>query len=65
MDKIYDMNLHVEIDLNDNGKILRVPGGWIYQFYNQKLNLCDEWEWCLVNSVFVPLYNEFQSEVKR
>jgi hypothetical protein len=45
---LHEMKLHTELNFN-NFTILRVPGGWLYLYYN--VNTC---------VVFVPFNNEFQ-----
>jgi len=47
MENIYKMELHEWITI-ENTFIVRVPGGWIYQFTN--------------NSVFVPFNKEFEQK---
>lgn len=50
MEKIYEMKLHDEICLDLYTNVLRVPGGWIYQYST-------EWTG---TSQFVPFSDEFQ-----
>jgi len=66
MDKIYKMKLHDVIALNINQEtiqVIRVPGGWIYQIYNQIHNNDGDSE--RFNFVFVPYHSpsEFKGKV--
>ena len=62
MDEIYKMKLH-ESFIDGNIDILRVPGGWIYQIYNQIHNNDGDSEG--FNFVFVPYHSpsEFKGKV--
>jgi hypothetical protein len=53
--KLFDMKLHEKIE-NDNFHIIRVPGGWIYRFFELRQELAGAvWsENYVVDSVFVP-----------
>jgi len=56
---IYELELHERLNIPTDGGALnvqRVPGGWNYMYYEQRLNPRDIWEWTLVTVVFVP-YN--------
>jgi len=64
MDEIYKMKLHDVIALNINQEtiqVIRVPGGWIYQIYNQIHHSDGDSEG--FNFVFVPYHSP--SEFKR
>ena len=59
IDQIYKLDLHEELDFEDidspklslhNASVLRVPGGWIYNMWNENE---------IVTSVFIPFDNEF------
>lgn len=59
MSDLYHMELHEQRTLDEQlatTVITRVPGGWIYTFYNQ----VDEPSQERTSSVFVPFDNEFQ-----
>ena len=45
---IYDLKLHESINLPHSMKVIRVAGGWIYNFYMTG------------QVIFVPYNNEFQ-----
>ena len=65
MEKLYKMKLHEQITPRfdgENVKITRVPGGWIYSFFDLVITgepgaAYDNW---IGRSVFVPFDNEFQ-----
>lgn len=57
MNKIYDLKLHEEVNLNYGFKAMRVPGGWIYTIYEIS-NTGDK----NVTRTFVPFNNEFMIE---
>jgi hypothetical protein len=57
MNDLYEMELHDKISLDTYDVILRVPGGWIYQFYTER----EDGGWN-PTSQFVPFDNEFQEE---
>lgn len=48
---LWNMQLHESIKVANNVFVLRVPGGWIYELYDQDVNK--------TNAVFVPFNNEF------
>lgn len=59
MDKIYTMKLHQTIDMAGkvDAEITRVPGGWIYRFFNTIKVVSTDGKWgenYLCDSVFVP-----------
>lgn len=56
------MKLHDELCL-ENGliKIHRVPGGWIYRFWEDNIDDVGRNNY-RVNSVFIPLNREFQTK---
>lgn len=66
MDELYKMNCHDELFPNteENIRIIRVPGGWIYHIYEKQ----DTGENQMMNyqttSTFVPFDNEFVSTDK-
>lgn len=50
MKNIYELELHEHTyQENDNFKVTRVPGGWIYRMHGKNYS-----------SVFIPFNNEFQ-----
>lgn len=51
---IYDLELHESLKINDEMRLIRVPGGWIYQTVHPDTMLCE--------SVLVPFNNEFQKK---
>ena len=53
---IHKMKLHNKIYEPDM-TIIRVPGGWIYQFILQNT----QYQTSLINSVFVPFNTEFKT----
>lgn len=50
---LYAMDLHDELQEGSNLFIMRVPGGWIYNYFNSENGepIC---------ATFVPFHNEFQ-----
>lgn len=59
MNRMYEMELHEQLTPSTSSSatlITRVPGGWIYTFYNQTTEPNAE----RFSSVFVPFHNEFQ-----
>ncbi len=54
MNDLYDMKLHEEVSTNDQNRIVRVPGGWIYYFDNEQIG--GHWQ---TTSTFVPFHSEF------
>jgi hypothetical protein len=54
--KMYEMELHEEYCCNGDLRIVRVPGGWLYRFWNYK-NQSD-----LPGGVFVPFHGEFEKD---
>lgn len=53
MDKIYDLKLHEKTNIgNTDVAVVRVPGGWIYRFFDFDIES--------IGSVFVPFDNEFR-----
>jgi len=61
---IYELKLHEQLNVpcsNGDLNIQRVPGGWNYMYYEQRLSSRDRdtWEWALVTVVFVPYNTEF------
>lgn len=59
MSDIYNMQLHSVMPIESSNmftEIMRVPGGWIYRFFENNV-------YC--GSIFVPFHNEFQSEGER
>lgn len=55
MKSIYDLELHEDIQ-EPFMIIRRVPGGWIYEVWNEQDNS--------ISCCFVPFNNEFQSNIK-
>lgn len=53
-DKLYSMKLHSSLDISGIS-ILRVPGGWIYDYWNFETD-------CPKQGIFVPFNNEFHSK---
>lgn len=54
---IYDMKLHDVIEIGvHNTKVIRIPGGWIYRFWERVAHTPPEY---IVNSVFVPYTLEY------
>ena len=65
MNKVYEMELHDTTHPAGDFKIIRVPGGWIYRFYeiNQVTMADGTWsENYFCDSVFVPFDNEFMEK---
>jgi len=61
---IYSMKLHEQRDpgFTHGTLIIRVPGGWIYRFWEDERNSGGDGQWSenyRINSVFVPFHNEF------
>ena len=56
-ERIYRMSLHDKINLGRFIQIVRVAGGWIYQFSDTSSNGVPT-----VSVTFVPFNNEFQNE---
>ena len=54
MDKLHEMKLHEEIDIDRYNEVMRVPGGWIYKTTTE----CTKDGW-MVSTVFVPHNDEF------
>lgn len=52
---IYKMKLHDEASIPYIAHVLRVPGGWIYRFWD-----CDKYDVEKITT-FVPFNNEFQN----
>ena len=52
--KIYGMNLHEVIIIDEDIYVTRVPGGWIYEFRKPQVNILEV--------VFVPYTNEFRGK---
>lgn len=64
--ELYNMKLHDELAPSGGGcRIKRVPGGWVYRFWeseNKPGGEDGQWsENYRVDSVFVPLNSEFKS----
>ena len=53
-EELYNMELHQELDIDRWIKVMRVPGGWIYQASDSRY----EGD-CM--AVFVPFDNEFMA----
>jgi len=53
---IHKMKLHDKFYLDPNTTIIRVSGGWVYQFIQQNTH----YQTSLINSVFVPFNTEFK-----
>ena len=51
---IYKMDLHEEVFINTNYRVVRVPGGWIYHWDNEQF----DGTWQTV-AIFVPYNEEF------
>ena len=67
MDELYNLNLHETIEFGKESKIdcqvMRVPGGWIYRFFQLYQELGGDGRWSenyVADSVFVPFDNEFE-----
>ena len=50
---LYKMVLHEAVGVDDDWSAMRVPGGWIYIYWNSQLKP--------QQTVFVPYDNEFMS----
>ncbi len=62
MSEIHNMKLHDVITIDaHNTRVLRVPGGWIYRFWEYVVHASPEYR---VNSVFVPYNKEFDPLVR-
>ncbi len=66
MKDIYNMKLHEERhpELPHATIIIRVPGGWIYRFWENESSSGGDGQWSenqRIDSVFVPYNNEFQT----
>lgn len=61
MKNIYDMKIHEKIEIGDDTVVIRVPGGWIYRFFEFEsysgLNFVHH-DNKKINSVFVPFSEE-------
>lgn len=60
---IYKLKLHESLEFEQLGriyKVMRVPGGWIYQIFKDMF----EFGRNLEAIVFVPFHNEFNNPVK-
>ncbi len=55
-DKLYNMDLHDELEIWKGMYVIRVPGGWIYR--NDMEQAGGTWQ---DSSVFVPFDNEYQT----
>ena len=51
---IHEMKLHERVQIGDGLYIFKVPGGWIYSFFNGNVSY---------RSVFVPYNEEFKVEI--
>lgn len=51
-DTLYRLALHKGDDVDGETYVFRVPGGWIYKFFNDNGEVS--------SSTFVPFHNEFQ-----
>ena len=61
MSKIHEMSLHQVIRLGENLEVMRVPGGWIYRFFQLNRIIAPGGAWSenqVVDSVFVPFNRE-------
>ena len=59
MSGLYEMTLHETIEPNNDKhqfSVTRVPGGWLYAFYDY---VPPNTDWRIVNTAFVPFHNEF------
>ena len=65
MDKLYEMKLYEEIMPTSDGRlqVMRVPGGWIYRFWEFDYEPGGKANSYGINSVFVPYNNEFQEKL--
>ena len=66
MSKLHNMKLHDTVSLDTdptNVMIMRVPGGWVYRFFERHSSYNDgQWvENYVVDSVFVDWSNEFNT----
>lgn len=59
-EKLYQMNLFDELVLDANRIVLRVPGGWIFEYHRSDF----EYHRSDVVTCFVPFNNEFQEQKK-
>ncbi len=59
MEELYSMALHDIVVINRKVRVLRVPGGWIYERVTKKLSDTDN----EVFVVFVPYNDEFNAQV--
>lgn len=54
-EKFLRLKLHEELRLNEDTFVMKVLGGYIYKFYDQKLSTrTDSYDWYLVSTQFVP-----------
>lgn len=63
MDKLYGLSLHETIPLPNSTEVTRVPGGWVYRFFQFHQVSGGDGQWSenyVADSVFVPFNNEFQ-----
>jgi hypothetical protein len=49
---IYELKLHESMSIDEDLWVLRVPGGWVYRFYEESRNKTER--------IFVPFDCEFQ-----
>lgn len=62
---IYDLKLNEQIKIDSNLSILRVPGGWIYEYARQTANItgrANVEKSLAVSCVFVPYNEEFNNK---
>lgn len=57
--KLYEMELHEEIEVTELCYVFRVIGGWIYKFYKFE-DPVNELVLILVSTTFVPWNNQMQ-----
>lgn len=58
MKTIYDLELH-EWYTDNNARVLRVPGGWIYHYQDEYVDPESRNYIPIISRVFVPFNNEF------
>jgi len=67
--EIYTMELHQRISTDPYTQVVRVPGGWIYRFFQLHYHLREAQgvmeENYTIDSIFVPFTDEFQVHEKR
>lgn len=54
--KLLAMELHEDIEISGYLNVIKVPGGWIYRFFNEKEGLNEQPDF--QSAVFVPNLND-------